>query len=173
MSAPTPSYPASVWNGGSASRTADPNLDREPSFKDWDRAVEEVQAMQTHVVGGIDTTAVNSGANGCVPISFTFNIPNTAADYDIVVTNKIAITGVTVIKKGSTGSTNDAITVKNGTTAVSNVMSLNAVAVKTVVRNTEIDTANWLVAAGGTLRVTAGKTTDCSCEVIVDALVSA
>lgn len=173
MSTPAAKYPASVWDRSSLARAADPTIDREPSFKDWDQAVDEIIAMQQSIVGGVDET-IGLNTKGLVELNYVVPVPNTAANYDIVPVNKIAVVSATVIKAAgsTTGGASDAITVKNGTTAITDAMSLNTVAAKSVVRNAQIDLANNVIAAGGTLRVTAAKTTDCSCTVFIKALVS-
>jgi hypothetical protein len=49
MSKPAANYPASQWDGSSASRTSDPSVDRAPFFQDYDQLVEELKATQAEL----------------------------------------------------------------------------------------------------------------------------
>jgi hypothetical protein len=93
------------------------------------------------------------------------------ADIDVVVDHKIRVIDVVVIKTVAAGGAGDAITVKNGATAITDAIDINA-ADKTVKRAGTIDDAQYEIAAGGTLRVTRTKASanNVACEVVVYAL---
>ena len=75
------------------------------------------------------------------------------ADFDVVLTEKFEVIDV-ICRKDTAGASNT-ITVKNGATAITDAI---AYAVdKAVTRAGTIDTASNVIAAGGTLRVTATR----------------
>lgn len=89
------------------------------------------------------------------PIAVTFQVPDAAtSDIDIVVGDKFEVIDVIVQKKNGAGAGNT-MQVKNGATAISDAI---ACAVdKTITRAGTIDTAQSVIAAGGTLRLTATR----------------
>ena len=171
MSKATASYPDSVWDGSSATRAADVNLNRAPVYEDWDQVTAEVQAIETDLIGSLDGfnvgTVADANVIGGIPVLHQIAIGNSAGDTDVVLTHKTRIVDVWAVKTNGAGASGDTVTLKNGTTnAITNALSLNAVD-KSVVRVTTIDDAQHEVAAGGTLRATAAKNTDCSCILYV------
>lgn len=97
-----------------------------------------------NVIGGIPVmhrVAVADGATG---------------DVDVTLTHKTLVTDVWLVKTAGAGGASDTITVKNGSTAITDAMSIN-VADKVVVRAGTIDDAAHEIAAAGTLRVTRTK----------------
>lgn len=109
----------------------------------------------------------NSQVLGGIPVVHVFEIADAAtADYDIVLTNKTEVYDVVVLKAGGTGVAVTA-TVKNGSTAITDAMSLN-VAIKLIVRPLQVDDTNSVINAGGTLRVSIVRTTgNAACRVFV------
>lgn len=77
-------------------------------------------------------------------------------DVDVVLDKKTRIIDVWLVKTAGAGGTSDTITVKNGSTAITDALDIN-VADKVVVRAGTIDDAQASVAAAGTLRVTRTK----------------
>lgn len=75
------------------------------------------------------------------------------ADFDVTVEDKFEVVDITCRKDGA-GAANT-ITVKNGTTAISDAIVFATD--KAVTRAGTIDTASNVIAAGGTLRVTATR----------------
>lgn len=108
------------------------------------------------VLGGVEVVHIIAIADGAT------------ADIDTVLTDKTEITTIELVKTAGAGGASDTITVKNGSTAITNAMDIN-VADKTVVRATTIDDAATVIAAAGTLRVTRTKTSgaNAACRVIV------
>lgn len=97
-----------------------------------------------NVIGGLPVlhrVAVADGATG---------------DVDVTLTHKTLVTDVWLVKTAGAGGASDTITVKNGTTAITDAMDIN-VADKAVVRAGTIDDAQYAISAGGTLRVTRTK----------------
>ncbi len=112
-------------------------------------------------------TVANSNTIGGVPVVHVFDIADAAtANYDIVLADKTEVIDVLILKAGGTGVAVTA-TVQNNTTAITDAMSLN-VAIKLLVRALQIDTANNVINAGGTLRVAIARTTgNAACRVFV------
>lgn len=75
------------------------------------------------------------------------------ADFDTVLTEKFEVLDI-ICRKDGAGAANT-ITVKNGTTAISDAIAFDTD--KTQTRAGTIDTASNVIAAGGTLRVTATR----------------
>lgn len=75
------------------------------------------------------------------------------ADFDVVMAEKFEVIDV-VCRKDGAGASNT-ITVKNGATAISDAIAYATD--KAVTRAGTIDTASNVIAAGGTLRVTATR----------------
>lgn len=111
---------------------------------------------------------VNNQTAPAIRASYPFTIPDAAGavDYDIVVDVKFEVTDVVVGKIGTgTGST---VQIKNGSTVISD--AIVAAVDKAVTRAGQIDrtTNNNVIAAGGTLRCTATRSTgSMACEVEV------
>lgn len=84
-------------------------------------------------------------------------------DVDIVLTHKTRITNVRCISVGAGGAA-DTITVKNGAMAITDAIDMN-VADKAVKLAGTIDTAQWDIAAAGTLRISGASAVNC--EVLV------
>lgn len=171
MGVATAQFPAAVWDGTSETRDAPVvNINKAPDYEDWDQMVAEIQATQTEVNGGLDGINVNTVANvnvvGGIPIVHQINIADSAGDTDVVFTHKTRITDVTVVKTTGAGSSGDTVTVKKGSTAITNAMDMN-VADKAVVRAGTIDDAQHEIAAAGTLKVTAAKAGNVACIVYV------
>tara|TARA_R110000868_G_scaffold142096_3_gene359225 strand:+ start:1235 stop:1732 length:498 start_codon:yes stop_codon:yes gene_type:complete len=107
-----------------------------------------------------------------IPVAVTFEIPNTAGDYDVVLPAKMEVYGMTTIKVGSNGGAGDSVTLKNLATAISNAVSLNS-SVGALATASTMDPAQYTVSAGGTLRVTAAKVTHCGCHITVTGVIRA
>lgn len=112
-------------------------------------------------------TVVNNATAPAIRTVYVFTIPDAVtADYDIVVDVKFEVTDVTVGKIGA--GAGNTIQIKNGATAISDVIA--AAVDKAVTRAGTIDrtTNNNVIAAGGTLRCTATKSAgSMACEVEV------
>lgn len=107
-----------------------------------------------------------------IPVVATFEIPNTAGDYDVVLPAKLEVYGMTAIKVGNNGGAGDSVTLKNLATAISNAVSLNS-SVGALATASTMDPAQYTVSAGGTLRVTAAKVTHCGCHITVNGVIRA
>lgn len=153
MLKPTPSFPAAVWPGTSATRLDYETDYQDPTAEDHDRVVEEIKAIQTDL-------------RTYTPVVFQIDVADTAADYDLTVPYKVKVLDVYAMKTTANGGSGDTVTLKNGSTAISNAMSLN-INDQLLARATSINDAQQVVAAGGTLRVTAAKVTNCACSVFV------
>lgn len=90
---------------------------------------------------------------GAVPFVYRFDIEAGAnADKDIIVGHKIRVIDAMVVLQGA-GVSSAVLTVKNGSTAITDGMVASG-SDKAIVRAATLDDAQWEVAAGGTLRVT-------------------
>ena len=119
----------------------------------------------------VTPTVADANVIGGIPVVHRIAIANgSTADTDVTLTYKTRVTDVVVIKTGGAGGASDTITVKNGTTAITNALDIN-VADKVVVRAGTIDDASFEIAAAGTLRVSmvngASGGNNTACEVIV------
>lgn len=114
-------------------------------------------------------TIANANVVGGVPVVHRVTVADGAtADIDVTLTYKTRVYDVVVVKTAAAGGASDTITVKNGTTAITDAIDIN-IADKAVARAGTIDDAAWEIAAGGTLRVTRTKASanNVACEVIV------
>jgi len=107
-----------------------------------------------------------------VGVDATFDIPNTAGDYDLALPFKVEFFQMIVIKTGLNGGAGDTVTLKNTATAISNAVSLNVV-VGALANASAMDPAQNTVAAAGTLRVSAAKVTNCAARILVHGVVRA
>ena len=130
----------------------------------------ETGASFTKGAGVLETDVLAEGAVLPAPMQIhIIDVPDAATgDVDVVFTQKERIVQIEVIKGASAGGTDDTITVKKGSTAITNAMSID-VAAKTVVRPTTFDTAQWEIAAAGTLKITRTKVSaaNTACKVIL------
>ena len=99
--------------------------------------------------------ANNGDGYGACEVTIPIAIPDAVTgDIDTVLPDKFEVVDVTCIKQGGAGAGNT-MQVKNGANAISDAI---ACAVdKTITRAGTIDTAQSVIAAGGTLRLTATK----------------
>ncbi len=126
------------------------------------RHIDADQIDGTHLA---TTPASRPGIEVVIP----FSIPDTAGDYDLVMDYKVEVIGVQGLKRGGAGGAGDTVTVKKGSTAITNAISLNVVDNAPVSASTIDDAASGLD-KGDTLRVTAAKATDCEALVMVRCL---
>lgn len=152
MTRPTPTFPAGVWDGFAAGGANDGDV-HSKTDADRQRTIEEVRALQadgrSYGVGVIEVIT-----------------PNSATDTDVTVPYNIRVLDVVAVKIVANGSTSDAVTVKNGSNPITNAMSLN-INDQVLVRATSLNDAYQDVDAGGVLRATTAKTTDCQSVVRV------
>lgn len=97
-------------------------------------------------------------AAGMTTPGFVVTIPvatsgSVTADFDVIMAEKFEVIDV-ICRKDVAGASNT-ITVKNGATAISDAIAFAVD--KAVTRAGTIDTASNVIAAGGTLRVTATR----------------
>jgi len=103
-------------------------------------------------------TVANAAVQGGVPIVFRHTLDSGADDdQDIVVTPKVRVVDAWLVMKGA-GTAGSVVTVKNGATAISDVLDVSAKADKDLVRFTSIDDAQHEITAGGTLRLSKAST---------------
>lgn len=125
-------------------------------------ATTQISVMHPAAIGATVATGLTSasvGTNaasniaGTIPLIYRFDLAAGAlADTDIVVTEKIRVIDAHLVLRGA-GVSSTTLTVKNGSTAISNAMAASG-SDQALVRATTLDDASWEVAAAGTLRVT-------------------
>ena len=104
---------------------------------------------------------------GAVDLLYHKTIADASADTDIIVTSKIRVVDAWIINTGAAAhATLDTITFKNGTNAITDAIAKTAT-VNAIKRASTFDPARWDIADGGTLRITAAKTTNVACEAYV------
>lgn len=106
---------------------------------------------------------------GGIPVVHIVDVPaGTDGDVDVVLTHKTRVTDVMLVKTTGAGGGAGDIQVKNGSSAITDAMSIN-IADNVIARATTIDDSTADIAAGGTLRVTRNRTasTNEACTVYV------
>jgi hypothetical protein len=111
-------------------------------------------------------------------IRFTFpDGPTQSQSFTLATPGKLQIIDAWVVKTTGTGGASDTVQVLNGTTPVTDAMSLNNVANKSNVRAGQIDmtSGNNIVPDGGTVKVTVTKASgaNVACVVFVNVARSA
>lgn len=117
-------------------------------------------------------TVADANVIGGVPVIHRIDVADgTTGDVDVTLTHKTRVINVWLVKTAGAGGSSDTITVKNGSTAITDAMSIN-VSDKVVVRAGTIDDAQHEIAAAGTLRVTRTKASanNVACIVYVEGL---
>lgn len=111
------------------------------------------------MTGTLSVPTVASGAvTGGLPLVFPLTVSSGAnGDQDITVTPKIRVIDAWLVMKGA-GTAGSTVTVKNGATAITNVLDVSASLDKAVVRFGSIDDAQTDIAAAGTLRISHAST---------------
>src|SRR5437870_12473293 len=126
---------------------------------DFDAGAVGLTAIAPNAIDG--TIAANVGSQGAVPgLELILRVDVAAGatgNVDTTLTYKVRIFDVSLIKNGNAGGGARTIQVKNGANAITDAMSINVNA-STVVRAATIDSSQWEIAAGGTLRVTRTRT---------------
>lgn len=128
-------------------------------------AIGEDLLTANELTGRVAANVASNNLVGGLPVVHRFVIPaGTTGDVDFVLTHKTRIYDVTLVKTAAAGGGAGTIQVKNGSSAITNAMSID-VNDQTVVRAGTIDDAQHEVAAAGTLRFTRTRTasTDESC----------
>lgn len=115
-------------------------------------AVSGVAAISNAGVVSPGNVAVAQTSPGMHVVYMVNTAGGATADTDVVITQKIRVLDVIVINRAA-GTTSDTVTVKNGSTAITDAINVSG-ANKTIARAATIDTAQWEIAASGTLRIT-------------------
>lgn len=102
-------------------------------------------------------TVADANVIGGVPVLHRIDIADAATgDVDTVLTHKTRVIEAWAVKTGANGGGANTVQVKNGSTAITDAMSIN-INNTLIVRAASIDDAQHEIAAGGTLRVTRTK----------------
>jgi hypothetical protein len=113
----------------------------------------EVGAAGAGLTGLVLKFIANANVIGGIPVLHRIDIAAGAlGDTDVVLTHKTRVIDAWLVLRGA-GVSTTTLTVKNGSTAITNAMAASG-SDKDVVRAASLDDAQWEVAAGGTLRVT-------------------
>lgn len=103
-------------------------------------------------------TVADAAVQGGVPIVFRHTLTSGAdGNQDIVVTPKVRVIDAWLVMKGA-GTAGSLVTVKNGSTAISNALDVSASLDKALVRFSAFDDAQQEISAGGTLRLSKAST---------------
>lgn len=118
-----------------------------------DSAVTLVKVAPATLDGTVAKVLANANVIGGLEVIHRIDIAAGAlGDTDVVLTHKTRVIDAWLVLRGA-GVATTTLTVKNGTTAITNAMAASG-ADTTLVRAGTIDDAAWEIAAGGTLRVT-------------------
>jgi hypothetical protein len=165
-------FPTAVWDGKNqlGTRSLGNDCERSPEADDWDQICAEVKAVQTLLLGNLTGAHIHTFANGQtiggVPVLLAFTIADSSGDTTIVVTQKLRVIDVWTVKTTTAGGSGDTVTLKKGSTAITDAISLNHVD-KSVTRLTTLDDAQTDLSAGDSLTVTAAKSTSVASIVYV------
>lgn len=106
---------------------------------------------------------------GALPVLHRIDVPAGATgDVDVVLTHKTRVIDAWLVKRSAAGGGAGTIQLKNGSSAITDAMSID-VADQTVVHAGTIDDAQHEIAAAGTLKITRTRSasTDETCTVYV------
>lgn len=121
--------------------------------------VSEASGISTLSAGSLEGTTVANVADvnviGGIPLLFRIAVADAATGtIDVVSTHKIRVLDAWAVKTAAPGKAEaNSVQVLNAGNAITNAMSLNALADQGIVRAASIDDARHEIAAGGTLRV--------------------
>lgn len=110
--------------------------------------------------------AENKNTQGVMPVVHRIDIADATGNTDVTLDHKTRVIDVTVVKTAGNGGAGDTVTVQNAGNAISDAISLN-INDKAIARAGSIDDAQHEIAAGGTLRIAANKSTNVACTVYV------
>ena len=103
-------------------------------------------------------TVASASVTGGLPLVFPVTVSSGAdGNQDVTVTPKIRVIKAWLVMKGA-GTAGSTVTVKNGATAITEVLDVSAAIDKAVVDFTSIDDAQMDISASGTLRISRAST---------------
>lgn len=112
-----------------------------------------VAGVQVSTTLPLQVVSNDNDVNGAIPVLHRFELAAGAlADTDIIVANKTRVIDAWLVLRGA-GVATTTLQVKNGATAITDAMAASG-SQKAVVRCATIDSAQYDIQAGGTLRVT-------------------
>lgn len=126
--------------------------------------VDETTLAADAQTGANVATVANVNTTGGIPVLYRITATALTGDVDVTVAEKIRVLDVWCVATAA-GGASDTITVKNGSTAITDAMDLN-VADKVLVRAGTIDDAQHEIAAAGTLKVTGASAATCEVYVL-------
>ncbi len=97
-------YPTSVWDGDSGNRDSDDGIQAAPDHRDWDRAIDEVAAVQTQVDANQSGVAYPASAThtvGAIPTKTGLSV----VEYGDAAIHKTVITLASVLSDTTVGTT--------------------------------------------------------------------
>jgi hypothetical protein len=127
----------------------------------------EVGSATAGLTGLVVKFLANANVIGALPVLHRIDVADTAGNYDITLTHKSLILDAWALNTGAAAhATDDTWQLKNSTNAISDAVAKTATvnAIKSV---STLNPTYATVDAGGTLRVTAVKDTNCACTVFV------
>jgi hypothetical protein len=123
-------------------------------------SVGEDRLAANQVTGRAIANLANAAVIGGIPVLHRIDIADASADTDVVLTHKTRVVDFWFLNTGiGAHATDDTITLKNGATAISDVIAKTAT-VNAIKRASTMDPAQVTISAGGTLRITAVKSTN-------------
>ena len=79
-------YPAEIWDGDTAGRDSDDGISKAPDRKDWQRAVNEVAAVQRSILGYDPDTTIDSHGTVATVTGLTVKEYGNAACHKTILT---------------------------------------------------------------------------------------
>jgi hypothetical protein len=133
-------------------------------------AIGEDRLTANELTGRVMANVANANVIGGAVVLFRIDVADASANTDVVVTNKIRVLDAWGLNTGiAAHATADTWQVKNGATAISDAVAKTAT-VNAVKRIATIDPAAHEIAAAGTLRIAAVKSTNAAVTVYVLAI---
>ncbi len=129
-------FPESVWDGSSLDR--DLYLYRPPSELDWEQLVQEIRALQQHIVDNYPQTATGTSTSG-TPVNLTPVSPSTL----VIPTGYTYGFFIHIIAKNTAG-TKHASFIRRG--VIDNESGTVALSGSVATIGTDINTVSWSVA---------------------------
>jgi hypothetical protein len=154
-----------VGDGGAGSDVAvsgDVTIDKLGAVTIGAGKVTQAMIAANTLTGTVVDALADDNVIGAIPVIFRIDVPNSATDTDVLSTHKIRVLDFWFLNTGvAAHATDDTIQLKNGSNAISDAIAKTATqyAVK---RASTLDPARVEIAAGGTIRITTLKDTNCA-----------
>jgi hypothetical protein len=130
-------------------------------------SIGEDKLTPAELTGRVMATVADGNLVGGIPLIIRKDIADASADTDLVMTHKVRVIDFWFVNTGiAAHASDDTIQLKNGATAITDAVAKTAT-VNAIKRASTINPAAHEIAAAGTLRITAVKSTNVAATVYV------